>query len=245
MKKLLKKIKWSDVRIVLMLAALLFLYSFSNKRSENRNLKKLEIVFKGEETHFVTSGDIENIVNNNLTNISYVNRTLLDLNKLEQNVLKNRLIKSAEVYLTIDGVLTVEVVQKKAIGRVVNENTSYYLDEDGNKMPLSSNYTERVVLIEGNIKEHNQQNLKQMLEIINNDEFLKKEITGISIQPKETIYLKTRLNQVEILFGQFSQMERKLMNYKVFVQYAMKENIELNSYKKINLKFTQQVVCSK
>ncbi len=245
MKKLLKKIKWSDVRIVLMLAALLFLYSFSNKRSENRNLKALDIVFKGEETHFVTSGDIENIVNNNITNISYINRMLLDLNKLEQNVLKNRLIKSAEVYLTVDGILTVEVIQKKAIGRVLNGEESYYLDENGERMPLSANYTERVVLIEGNVNENNQQKIKKILDIVNNDEFLKKEITGISIQPKETIYLKTRLNQVEILFGQFNEIERKLMNYKAFVQYAMKENIELDSYKKINLKFTQQVVCSK
>lgn len=245
MKRLLKKIKWSDVRIVLMLGVLVFLYSFSNTRNANRNLKGVEIAFKGKEMHFVTSGDIENIVNNNLTNIAYVNRTLLDLNKLEHNVLNNKLIKNAEVYLTVDGVLTVEAVQKKAIGRVITDSMSYYLDEDGNKMPLSDNYSERVVLIEGNVNKHNQEGLKQMLNIINNDEFLKKEITGISIQPKGVVYLKSRLNQVEILFGQFSQMERKLMNYKIFVQYAMKENIELDSYKKINLKFTQQVVCSK
>lgn len=84
-----------------------------------------------------------------------------------------------------------------------------------------------------------------MLDVINGDEFLKQEITGISIQPDEVIYLKSRVNKFQILFGSFNEMERKLMNYKAFMQYAMNENIDIDSYKKINLKFTQQVVCSK
>lgn len=245
MKKLLKKIKWSDLRILMMLGAVLFLYSFSNDRSTHRNLKGVDIIFKGEETHFVTSSDVKDIVTNKSGNISGQDRTTVDLNALEKGVMQNKLIKEAEVYVTIDGVLKVEVNQKKAIGRVVGEGESYYLDENGSRMPLSDNYTERVILVEGNIKNEMQGELKRMLDVINGDVFLKQEITGISIQPDEVIYLKSRVNQFQILFGSFNEMERKLMNYKAFMQYAMNENIEIDSYKKINLKFTQQVVCSK
>lgn len=245
MKKLLKKIKWSDLRILMMLGVLLFLYSFSNDRSIHRNLKGVDIIFKGEETHFVTSSDVKDIVTNKSGNIIAQDRTTVDLNTLEKGVLQNKLIKEAEVYVTIDGVLKVEVKQKKAIGRVVGEVESYYLDENGSRMPLSDNYAERVVLVEGNIKNEAQGELKRMLDVINGDEFLKQEITGISIQPDEVIYLKSRVNKFQILFGSFNEMERKLMNYKAFMQYAMNENIDIDSYKKINLKFTQQVVCSK
>ncbi|MBB1150548.1 MULTISPECIES: cell division protein FtsQ [unclassified Myroides] len=245
MKKLLKKIKWSDLRILIMLGAVMFLYSFSNDRNTHRNLKGVEIVFKGEETHFVTSGDVSDIVRHQSGTVTAQDRTTIDLNTLEKSVLQNKLIKAAEVYLTIDGVMKVEVNQKKAIGRVVGEQESYYLDENGTKMPLSTNYAERVILVEGRIKSETQEQLKQMLEFINADEFLKQEITGISIQPGEVIYLKSRVNKFQILFGSFNEMERKLLNYKAFIQYAIEEKIEIDSYKKINLKFTQQVVCSK
>ena len=245
MRKLLKKIKWSDLRIVMVLGVALFLYSFSNDRSTHRNLKGVEITFKGEERHFVTSSDVSDIVKNQSGTVTAQDRMSIDLNALEKSVLQNRLIKDAEVYITIDGVLKVEVSQKKAIGRVVGEQTSYYLDEQGDHMPLSDNYAERVVLVEGKVNKEFQEPLRQMLELINEDEFLKQEITGISIQPGEVIYLKSRVNTFEILFGNFQEMERKLMNYKAFIQYAINEKIEIDSYKKINLKFTQQVVCSK
>ncbi|MDM1043964.1 cell division protein FtsQ [Myroides sp. 1354] len=245
MKKLLKKIKWSDLRILMMLGVLLFLYSFSNDRSTHRNLKGVDIIFKGEETHFVTSSDVKEIVANKSGNITAQDRTTVDLNNLEKGVLQNKLIKDAEVYVTIDGVLKVEVNQKKAIGRVVGEAESYYLDEDGSRMPLSDNYAERVLVVEGSVKSETQGELKQMLDVINADEFLKQEITGISIQPGEVIYLKSRVNTFEILFGSFNEMDRKLMNYKAFMQYAINEKIDIDSYKRINLKFTQQVVCSK
>lgn len=245
MKKLWKKIKWSDLRILMMLGAVLFLYSFSNNRSTHRNLKGVDIIFKGEETHFVTSSDVKDIVTHKGGNITAQDRTTIDLSALEKGVLQNELIKEAEVYVTIDGVLKVEVNQKKAIGRVVGEGESYYLDENGRQMPLSDNYAERVILVEGNIKSDMQGELKRMLDVINADAFLKRDITGISIQPDEVIYLKSRVNKFQILFGSFNEMERKLKNYKAFMQYAMNENIEIDSYKKINLKFTQQVVCSK
>lgn len=245
MKKLLKKIKWSDLRILMMLGVLLFLYSFSNDRSTHRNLKGVDIIFKGEETHFVTSSDVKEIVANKSGNITAQDRTTVDLNNLEKGVLQNKLIKDAEVYVTIDGVLKVEVNQKKAIGRVVGEAESYYLDEEGSRMPLSDNYAERVLVIEGSVRSETQGELKQMLDVINADEFLKQEITGISIQPGEVIYLKSRVNTFEILFGSFNEMDRKLMNYKAFMQYAINEKIDIDSYKRINLKFTQQVVCSK
>ncbi|MGG5507513.1 MULTISPECIES: cell division protein FtsQ/DivIB [unclassified Myroides] len=245
MKKLLKKIKWSDLRILLVLGVALFLYSFSNDRSTHRNLKGVEILFKGEERHFVTSSDVSDIVKHQSGTVTAQDRTTIDLNILEKSVLENKLIKEAEVYVTIDGILKVEVNQKKAIGRVVGESESYYLDENGAKMPLSDNYAERVVLVEGNVKRESQEALKRMLELINADEFLKQEITGISIQPGEVIYLKSRVNTFQILFGSFNEMERKLTNYKAFIQYALNEKIEIDSYKRINLKFTQQVVCSK
>ncbi|EHO04823.1 cell division protein FtsQ [Myroides odoratimimus] len=245
MKKLFKKIKWSDVRILLLCGLLLFLYSFTNKRSNDREVKDIDVVFKESEEHFVTSSEIRNLLKNKFPKISEINRSVLDLNNLEKNVLKNELIRNADVYLTIDNKIIVDIWQKKAIGRVIDGDNNYYLDELGKMMPLSSNFSDRVPMVQGKVNKSNERDIKEILELINKDEFLREDITGIVIEPKGTLMLISRTNRFDILFGGFDEMEIKLQNYKAFVQYLIRENVEQEKYKYINLKFTQQVVCTK
>lgn len=245
MKKLFKSIKWSDVRILLICGLLLFLYSFTNKRSNEREVSGISVVFKESEEHFVTTEEIRNLVKNKFPKISEINRSVLDLNNLEKNVLKNELIRNADVYLTVDNKLIVDIWQKKAIGRVVDGDKNYYLDELGKKMPLSSNFSDRVPMVQGTVKANNEREIKEILELINKDDFLKEDITGIIIEPKGTLMLVSRTNRFDILFGGFDEKELKLQNYKAFVQYLRRSNVEQDVYKYINLKFTQQVVCTK
>lgn len=245
MKKLLKKINWNNIRLLLIVGVALFLYAFSNQKNEKRTIDEIDILFKGEEGYFVTETDVKNLVNKNFGNTSVVDKTMLDLNKLEINVLENKLIKRAEAYLTVDGKLKVEVWQKQALGRVIQEDSTFYLDEEGQKIPLSMHFSERVPVIQGTVDEQNQQQLKQMLEIIREDEFLRKDITGIVIDQAGSVLIKSRINSYDIVFGRLEEIDRKLKNYKAFVEYTMNDQIDVNSYKTINLKFTQQVVCTK
>ncbi|WP_237717483.1 hypothetical protein [Myroides injenensis] len=55
------------------------------------------------------------------------------MNNLENALLKNELVRDADVYVTVDGKLKVDVWQKTAIGRVITDNESYYLDDNGKK----------------------------------------------------------------------------------------------------------------
>jgi cell division protein FtsQ len=245
LKKLLRKIKWVDVRILLVCGVVLFLFSFSNKRSEKRTIGEIAVNFRGDEGHFVTEGDIQKAVKNIYPNLNAMERASVDLHKIEHDILKNELIRNAEVYLSIDGELKVNVWQKRAIGRIVSERGSFYMDETGNKMPLSPNFAERVPLVQGMPKKGDQDKLKELLELINQDEFLKEDITGIVLQSNESIVLLSRLNNYDIIFGGFDEISKKLNNYKTFVQYTIDEKIEVDSYKTINLRFTQQVVCTK
>lgn len=245
MKKLLSKIRWSDVRIVFICGLLLFLYSFTNKRGNEREVGNIDVVFKESEEHFVTTEEIRNLVKNKFPKISKITRSVLDLNNLEKNVLKNELIRNADVYLTVDNKIIVDIWQKKAIGRVIDGNKNYYLDEFGKKMPLSSNYTDRVPMVQGTVDKSNEREIKEVLELINEDDFLREDITGIVIEPRGTLMLISRTNRFDILFGGFEEKEVKLQNYKAFVQYLKRANVEPDLYKFINLKFTQQVVCTK
>jgi cell division protein FtsQ len=245
MKKLLKKINWNNVRLLFIAGLALFLYAFSNHKNEKRAISQIDVLFKGKEGHFVTETDVKNLVNKNFLNTPFIGKTMLDLNRLEKNVLENELIKRAEVYLTVDGKLKVDVWQKQALGRIIQESSTFYLDEEGQKIPVSINFSERVPVIQGKVDKYNQEQLKQMLEIIREDEFLKKDITGIAIDEGGSVLIKSRINNYDIVFGRLEEIDRKLKNYKAFVEYTMHDQIDVNSYKTINLKFTQQVVCTK
>jgi fructosamine-3-kinase len=53
--------------------------------------------------------------------------------------------------VSVDGVLKAVVEQKTPVARVFANEGSFYIDYEGNKMPLSANYTARVPLVSGEI----------------------------------------------------------------------------------------------
>jgi cell division protein FtsQ len=56
--------------------------------------------------------------------------------------------------------------------------------------------------------------------------------------------MRSRNYSYEIQFGRPINIEKKFNNYKAFLQDAVKDTL-IEQYKTINLKFTQQVVCTK
>ena len=111
-------------------------------------------------------------------------------------------------------------------------------------MPLSANFTARVPLISGKINNKNREDLAELLRIIYGDEFLKRNIIGIQIMPNGSLKMLNRNFNYQIDFGRAMNVELKFNNYKAFFQKAVLDS-SLYKYKKIDLRFTQQVVCTK
>src|SRR5688500_11582880 len=100
----MRKIKWNDVRLVLILGAVAFLYSFSSKRNENRNIKEADIEFAHSEA-FITREAVNNLLIQNFGAIKSIRKDKLDLNNVEKSLDGNPMIDKAEVYATVDGKL--------------------------------------------------------------------------------------------------------------------------------------------
>lgn len=239
----MKKINWNDVRLVLILGAMIFLYSFSSKRNENRRLKEADIEF-AEAENFITHEKVNNLLIQNFGSIKSIQKDKLDLNSVEKSLDKNPMIDKAEVYATIDGKLKAIISQRKPVARIFQGEDSYYIDYRGDKMPLSETYTARVPLVMGVIDSIEQGKLKKLLNYINDDAFLKKNIIGLEIAPTGGVRMRSRNYGYEIQFGRPINIEKKFNNYKAFLQDAAKDTL-IEQYKTINLKFTQQVVCTK
>ncbi|MGX7667054.1 cell division protein FtsQ/DivIB [Flavobacterium pedocola] len=240
----MKKIKWSDVRLVLMIGVMIFLYSFSTMRNEARKIVKTDVAFTGENNPFVTHETVNNLLIQNFNGASTIQKDKLDLNSLEHALDKNKMIEKAEVYATIDGTLKALVTQKTPIARVSNEKGSYYIDYQGEEMPLSDNFAARVPLLSGEMNEENKAGLVEVFKKIHDDDFLKKNITGVQILPTGSLEMTNRNYEYRILFGRTINIDKKFNNYKAFYQHALKDTL-VGKYKLINLKFTQQVVCTK
>ncbi len=240
----MKIFNWTNIRLFLMFGIIIFLYSFTSQRNENRKLKRSEVIFVGENNLFVKQETVNKLLIENYSDAKSIQKLNIDLNKLEKSVNKQPMIEKSEVFVSIDGVLKAVVKQRSPIARVFSENGSFYIDYQGNTMPLSEFYTARVPLVSGEINKENSKDLFGLFRIIFDDEFLKKNIIGIQVLPNGSLKMMNRNFNYEIEFGRTINVEDKFKNYKAFFQKAVLDS-SLYHYKKINLMFTKQVVCTK
>ncbi|OYX25870.1 MAG: hypothetical protein B7Z06_06620, partial [Flavobacteriales bacterium 32-35-8] len=131
----------------------------------------------------------------------------------------------------------------KPIARV-STNASYYIDDEGFHMPLSSNYSSRVPLVTGYVEKNNLKNVFTVASKIESDEFLKKNVVEIHQDENKVIYLKLRQCHFLVQLGNVDFLDKKVNNLKAFYQKSLKEKT-LNNYSKVNLQFDNQVVCTK
>ncbi len=240
----MKNINWQNIRLITILGVVIFLYSFSSNRNENRKLTKSEVIFVGENNLFVQQETVNKMLIDYKDSVINIKKENLDLLNLEKAIDKQPMIEKSQVFVSIDGVLKAVVKQKTPIVRLFNRNGSSYIDYQGNTMPISEHFTARIPVISGEINNQNSQQLFELFRMIYDDEFLKKNIIGIQILPNGSLKMKNRNFDFDILFGNPINIQEKFKNYKAFYQKAFADST-LNNYKNINLQFTQQVVCTK
>lgn len=240
----MKRFNWTNIRLLLMFFLVIFLFSFTSKRNENRKLKGVEILFVEEISPFIKQEAVNKLLIENNGDAKSIQKLALDLNSLEHTLNSQKMIKQSDVFVTIDGVLRAVIKQRTPIARIFVGERSFYVDYEGNKMPLSNNFTARVPLVSGAIESVNNEDLIAALKMIYEDDFLKKNIIGMEIMPNASLKMYNRNFDYRIDFGNLKNAATKFRNYKAFFQKAVLDN-SLEKYKKIDLRFTDQVVCTK
>jgi cell division protein FtsQ len=240
----MKLFKWTNVRLLLMFALVIFLFSFTSNRNASRKLTKSTVVFVGDNAPFVDQETVNKLLIENRKDAQSIGKDKLDLNKLEKTLNAQEMIERSDVFVSIDGVLKAVVKQKTPVARVFDGDDSFYIDYKGNRMPLSTNFTARVPLVSGEINKKNSEDLAELFRIIYDDVFLKKNIIGVQIMPNGRLKMLNRNFSYQIDFGGAARMKAKFNNYKAFFQKAVLDS-SLYKYKKIDLRFAQQVVCTK
>ena len=178
---------------------------------------------------------------------SLIGKAYEDINiyLLEEFVNEHPNIKKAELYLTLDGTLSVDVKQREPLVRVFEVNESYYLDEEMHQFALSDQYSARVLQVYWEeITVSRVEILESLIELIDSDTFLKAQITAIAFDENNELVVYPRVGDHKIILGAAEDFRNKFEKLKIFYRHGL-EKVGWNRYSMINLKYHNQVVCTK
>lgn len=238
------KLPWDNIKLILALILILGLVAFTNHRNGERDVVVNEsIMFENEEDLFINHQSVNKLLIQKTKHVRNLHKDALVLNKLEDTLNKHPMIQNAEVYLSVNGKLGVKIKQKTPIARVMADE-SFYIDDRGNRMPLSENYSARVILVTGKVVEKNYSSIQDLASFMLADDFLKKHFVEMHFKNEDEVVLKTRSLAYKVNFGTIENIKKKFRNYKAFYLKLKKDNT-LGNFKTVNLEFNNQVVCTK
>jgi cell division protein FtsQ len=211
--------------------------------------------------HFVTKRQLMNLVYSSSRVIG------IKLKDISTASIENRIkvlheLKTAEVYLTIDGVLHVYADQRNPIMRVLpNDGGDYFIDDQGFVFRRRNLFTPRLHIVEGNVtitgamldslsvldtcvKHSVLKDMFAFVNYINDNNFWSAQIDQISVDDNNEIDLIPRVGNHLIHLGTFENYKGKLRNLAAFYDQVLPE-VGWNKYSTINLEFKDQIVCKK
>ena len=200
-----------------------------HKKNETCNTIKIEVE-NGENNHFIDSSLVMEYIHGNEIVGNLIEN--VDAGKIESLLENNPHIKNAEVYKTIDGVLFIKVWQRKAMLRVINsEGERFYVDEENIKIPMSENYSARVLVCNGSITEKctkcdtiNSNTLKTcagIAQYVHNSSFWISAIEQIFVTSDGAIILVAKMGDAKIIFGDDTVIEVKFNRLFAFYKLAL------------------------
>lgn len=262
-KKVRNIIIWSVVVLYLIISLI-----FISKRESRVGCHEIEIsVNDSLKNRFIVKNDILRLLSRKNSQIIGYSLGEINTKKLEKLVESYPSVEKADVYKTIDGKLEIEVKQRDPILRVItNRNESYYIDYDGGIMALSGKYTSHALIANGNINEHfNLKTLSKsgsknkvipnakksllrdlyfLAKYIYDDDFWSAQIEQIYVDANHEFKLVPRVGDQVILLGGIDDMDEKFKKLETFYKEGLKYS-GWNKYSGINLKYKNQVVCTK
>ncbi|MDR1919151.1 MAG: cell division protein FtsQ [Tannerellaceae bacterium] len=169
----------------------------------------------------------------------------INTDKIEKELLKNEMLERVDAYKTPSGIIRIDVKQKTPILRVIGQGGNFYIDSKGSTMPLSRSYAVHLPLASGYVrKEFATTDLYKFALFLQENEFWNKQIEQIYVHPNREIELVPRLGEHRIILGTLDNFEEKLDNLQLFYEQAIPK-MGWGKYSIINLKFKDQIVCTK
>ena len=262
-KKIVKILVWT-----LIVSYLVFALVFVADKRKKVKCTSIDIqIVDTTNNYFIDREDVLQMISDRGEQL--INKDIEDINiaKLEELLINHPSIKNAEVFKDMDGELKIEIEQRNPIIRIINYNgESYYIDEDARLMQLSENYTARVLVATGDINEPLSRlkkvcltdtltmqdlvkrtilpDLYKLAKYIYDDKFFKAMIEQIYVKQDGSYELISKIGNNLIELGDTTDYKDKFTNLKAVYEKGF-PTVGWNQYDTINIKYKNQVICTK
>jgi len=177
----------------------------------------------------------------------------INIRELESLLEENPYIKGAEVSTDVSGRMEIRLEQSVPLIRIMPDGREgFYLDTEGEILPLSEQFVPHIFLVSGNIAlpdatagwSEQLEEIYRFGSYVGTHPFWSEQIVQLYVNRRGEYELIPRVGAHQILMGGMEQWELKLRNLELLYQQGLSV-YGWNSYSTINLKYTNQVICTK
>jgi len=187
----------------------------------------------------------------------------IDLELISQRLSSNVYIESFDVCTSVNGILKIRINPRIPLVRIINQQRQQYLmDVKGNILPYSERHPVRVLIASGHIVDHFNLDPHALIPIDSipdesivkcifklatdfaSDPFTESLIDQMFITEAHEFELVPKIGDQIILFGDMKDHSKKIGKLRSVYEDIFPEK-GWDYYKSINLKFENQVVCTK
>ncbi|MCX6283785.1 MAG: hypothetical protein NTW31_06090 [Bacteroidetes bacterium] len=254
---------------VLFVAGACVLVGFTNFEQYYRPCNRIYITMDyGKADRLITKEDIDSLIRRNTGKISGKPMGWVNIRQIEKSITAQAYVENAHVYESLDGNIFAEVKQREPILRIINSKfETFYIDGSGRLLPPNPFFPARVLIASGNISHSYMANRNFRIETpmmgdtvgpadtlmfdlyklalyINRDKFLKAEIDQVFVTPSKEFELVPKVGKHVIMLGRADNLDEKFKKLLVFYKHGL-NIMGWNKYNYINIKYRNQVVCSK
>lgn len=215
------------------------LFAFAKARNAAREVTGTHIVFQGDTPPLISRLDVNKMLIQFQDSSQSTFLETIDLNKSENMLNTNEMIKNTEVSLSLDGRLSVEIQQREPLVRIMGDHPAY-LDNDNQIMPLSSEHSVMVPLV-FNFDARRQADLYKLATFLQNHESLRNHFSQYVMEDGGGFTLYALEHEIPIRLGRVEQLTAKMYNYRAYMEIIDHEATP----RQIDLRFAGQVVVKK
>lgn len=249
--------RWKNILWVVIGLFLLFAFLAIKQTSEALKINSIEVAIdQSVDLSFIDSNKVLDIVREVVkTPIIGSSKKQFNLALVERRLEAYPFIDKADVVIDFSGKLLIKIIQREPILRIINaQGMSYYVANNGYKMPLHFDFTPRVMVANGNITETlvdsafvKSPMLKDLLLIANYcsaNEFWRAQIEQLFVDNYNDILLIPKVGNHSIVFGSAEHLDSKFARLLTFYKKGLNA-VGWQKYQQINLKFEGQIVAEK
>ncbi len=247
LRKLLKLIGF-----LLLIAFIVITLAFSSRESRSVACRDIQVVFNENDPIQISETEINRLVTGGGDQLMGRELRRINADSIENEVEKHRAILKAEVYKVIakdsssyKGILGVRVSHRKPVVRIMSPNGNYYLDREGEQIPISSGYTANVLVVTGNFSEnYAKEELLPFVLFLEENPFWEAQVEQVHVEQNGDVVLTPLVGDHLIEMGPLENYSGKLKNMRAFYQQVLSRN-NWDKYGTISVKYKNQVIAKK